>query len=324
MSDSFWQGRSVLITGAAGLLGGWLMRVLPIRGAVVTGIDNDWSGTLSRAGLATEQIVEADVRDLPAMIKALEATQASVVFHLAAQSLVGPAQQEPLETFDTNVMGTAVTLEACRQSGTVEVVVAASSDKAYGDASGVPYTEEMPVKSGNPYAASKAAGDLVAESYALSYGMPVAITRCGNLYGGRDTNWSRLVPGTIKSLLEGERPVIRSDGTFVRDWLYIEDCLDGMIALAMVLAKEPTVRGQAFNFASEQRHSVLEVVGMIAGEMGSSLEPVILDAAVGEIPDQRVSSARARELLGWMPSHTIEEGLRKTIEWYRGHREALA
>ena len=317
--SEFWQGRSVLVTGAAGLLGGWVSRRLSGAGARVLGLDIDWPHAAPvLEGDAGIERVDGDVRDRSTMDRVLHEGVDTVV-HLAAQAIVGPANLGPVETFEHNIMGTWVTLEACRQAPQVRAVVVASSDKAYGDHGGVAYEESMALLGRHPYDASKTCTDVLAQTYGESYGLPVAITRCGNMYGGGDTEWSRIVPGTIKSALWGERPVIRSDGHFVRDYFFVDDAADGALQLARAVREGSVGPGEAFNFGADERLSVLEIVGRILRLMDSDLDPEVRDEAVNEIPEQRVSARKAHEVLGWQPAHTIEEGLVDTIDWYRAY-----
>ena len=253
------------------------------------------------------------------MDRALRDEAIDTVVHLAAQAMVGPANEDPVKTFEHNILGTWVTLDACRRRPEVTGVVVASSDKAYGDHGGVPYTEEMALLGRHPYAASKTCTDVLAQTYAESFELPVAITRCGNMYGGGDTEWSRIVPGTIRSVLRGERPEIRSDGQFVRDYFFVEDAADGVIALAEVVTTRPDIRGEAFNFGADARLSVREIVERILRLMGSDLEPDVRNEAVNEIREQRVSAQKAHDALGWSPSHSVDEGLARTVDWYRGY-----
>lgn len=320
----FWEGRSVLVTGAAGLLGGWVVSELVSRGARVTALDIDWKKQRATTWVDTVNIVEGDVRDRSGFHGHLLESRARTVIHLAAQTLVGPANEDPVATFEHNIMGTWVVLESCRLSSLVDSVVAASSDKAYGDASGVAYEEEMPLAAMHPYAVSKAAGDLVSRTYAETYGTAVVVSRCGNLFGGGDLNWSRIIPGTIRSVIKQERPVIRSDGTFIRDYLYVKDGAGGILVLAEAVSTKPGLKGMAFNLASEQRLSVIEVIRKILASMDSDLEPIILDEAVNEIKDQRVGADKAREVLGWEAHWAFDDALKETIDWYRSHEELLA
>jgi CDP-glucose 4,6-dehydratase len=315
----FWDGRSVLVTGAAGLLGGWVCRKLADAGARVGGLDIDWPhGTVLDKGDPVRRI-DGDVRDRGTMDRVLQEEAIDTVIHLAAQAMVGPANEDPVETFEHNILGTWVTLDACRRRPEVTGIVVASSDKAYGDHAGKPYEEGSALLGRHPYAASKACTDVLAQTYAESFDLPVAITRCGNMFGGRDTEWSRIVPGTIRSVLKGERPVIRSDGRFIRDYFFVEDAADAVLALAEAVATRPEIRGEAFNFGADARLSVLEIVERILRLMDSDLEPDVRNEAVNEIPEQRVSAQKAHEALGWSPAHSLDEGLARTVDWYRDY-----
>jgi CDP-glucose 4,6-dehydratase len=263
--------------------------------------------------------VPGDVRDGAIVERLLTTERIDTVIHLAAQTLVGPALADPIGTFRDNVEGTWTLLEACRQLGTVDRIVVASSDKAYGDAGGRPYRETMALRPDHPYDSSKAMADLLGHTYAHSYAMPIAITRCANLYGGGDVNWSRIVPGTIRSILRGESPVIRSDGTFLRDYLFVRDAAIGVLVLADAVGRRPELRGEAFNFAAGQRLTAHQMVLRILRVMRSSLEPTILGTARNEVPVQRVSAARARRELGWRPQVTLASGLAETVAWYEDH-----
>jgi CDP-glucose 4,6-dehydratase len=240
-----------------------------------------------------------------------------VVFHLAAQTIVGIANRNPVSTFSTNIEGTWSLLEACRRSPKVLSIVVASSDKAYGDQEHLPYDETMPLQGRHPYDVSKSCADLIAQTYATSYNLPVAITRCGNFYGGGDLNWNRVVPGTIRSIIRGERPVVRSDGNFVRDYFYIEDGAAAYMLLAERVASYAALRGQAFNFSNESQVSVLEMVELILRKMKSSLRPEVLNQASNEIRHQFLSAERARTALHWRPQFTLDSGLDRTLAWYR-------
>ena len=318
-----WRDRVVLVTGAAGLLGRSITRELVARGANVVGLDLAWVARRppSEASLTA---VPGDVRDRSATEALLRRERVDTVIHLAAQTLVGPALEAPAETFSHNVEGTWALLEACRVQGSVQRIVVASSDKAYGDAGGRPYKEEMALRPRHPYDTSKAMADLLAQTYAHTYGLPVAITRCANLFGGGDLNWSRIVPGTIRSVVRDERPVIRSDGTFLRDYLFVRDAAIGALVLADAVGRRPEVRGEAFNFAAGHRLTALEMVRRILRVMRSPLEPTILAAPLREVPVQRVSALRARRELGWQPRVTLTDGLRQTVDWYRSYLETSA
>ena len=317
---AFWLDRPTLVTGATGLVGGWLVRKLLAEGADVVCLIRDWvpQSELVRAGLLERvKVVRGDIRDQATMERTLGEYEVDTVFHLAAQTIVGIANRNPISTFETNVAGTWVLLEACRRSPSVHQIVVASSDKAYGSHEVLPYSEDAPLMGRHPYDVSKSAADLIAQSYGATYDLPVAITRCGNFYGGGDLNWSQLVPGTIRSVVRGQRPVIRSDGQFVRDYFYAEDGAAANMVLAEHLADDPSLRGQAFNFSNETQVTVLELVRQILALMGSDLEPDVRNEARNEIRQQYLSAAKARELLGWEPLVTLDEGLRRTIAWYR-------
>ena len=320
MNADFWRDRPTFVTGGSGLLGSWLVRRLVDLGADVVCLLRDWvpQSELVRGGLLDRvRVVRGDVRDQALLERALGEYEISAVLHLAAQTIVGVANRNPLATFETNVGGTWALLEACRRSPTVRAVVVASSDKAYGDHGSMAYDEETPLAGRHPYDASKACADTVAQSYAATFGLPVAVTRCGNLYGGGDLNWNRLIPGTIRSVLRRERPVIRSDGTLVRDYFYVEDGVDAYLLLAERLGGDSGLAGEAFNFSDERRISVLDLTRTILGRMESDLEPVVLNQARHEIPHQSLVAAKARTRLGWSPAFTLEQGLDRTIGWYR-------
>jgi len=261
--------------------------------------------------------VRGDIVDRDLIERTLGEYEVEVVFHLAAQTIVGIANRNPVSTFSTNIEGTWNLLEACRRSPKVSSIVVASSDKAYGDQEHLPYTETMPLQGRHPYDVSKSCADLIAQTYATSYNLPVAITRCGNFYGGGDLNWNRVVPGTIRSAIRGERPVVRSDGKFVRDYFYIEDGAAAYMLLAERLASYTALRGQAFNFSNESQISVIEIVELILKKMNSSLRPEVLNQASNEIRHQYLSAERARSVLNWKPQFTLDSGLDRTLAWYR-------
>jgi CDP-glucose 4,6-dehydratase len=317
---SFWRDRSVLVTGGTGLLGSWLVKQLIENGASVVCLVRDWvpQSELVRSG-RIEQVntVRGDITDRDLIERALGEYEVEIVFHLAAQTIVGIANRNPVSTFSTNIEGTWNVLEACRRSPKVASIVVASSDKAYGDQEQLPYDETMPLQGRHPYDVSKSCADLLAQSYAASYNLPVAITRCGNFYGGGDLNWNRVVPGTIRSIMRKERPIVRSDGKFVRDYFYIEDGAAAYMLLAERLASNPALRGQAFNFSNESQVSVIDIVELILRKMQSSLHPEVLNRASNEIRHQFLSAARARTVLDWQPRFTLESGLDRTLEWYR-------
>jgi CDP-glucose 4,6-dehydratase len=315
-----WLDRPTFVTGGTGLLGGWLVRRLVDHGADVVCLVRDSvpQCELVRTGLVHRvKVVRGDVCDGPLLERVLGEYEIRSVFHLAAQTIVGIANRNPVSTFESNVRGTWALLEAARRSPTVAQVVLASSDKAYGDHEVLPYEEDAPLQGRHPYDVSKSCSDLIGQAYAATYGLPVAITRCGNFYGGGDLNWNRLVPGTIRAALRGERPVVRSDGQFVRDYFYVEDAAAAYMLLAERLAERPELAGRAFNFSTETQVTVLELVGRILSQMASTLEPEVRNEAVNEIRRQYLSARRAREVLGWRPLFSLDEGLARTIEWYR-------
>ena len=317
-NGDFWRDRPVLITGATGLVGAWLVKRLIAAHVEVVCLIRDWipQSELVAAGLIEKvRTVRGDVRDQSLLERILGEYEVRTVFHLAAQTIVPVANRNPVATFETNIGGTWALLEACRRSPLVGQVVIASSDKAYGDQERLPYDETTPLQGRHPYDVSKSAADLIAQSYAVTYGLPVGVTRCGNFYGGGDLNWSRIVPGTIRSVLRGQRPVIRSDGKSVRDYFYVEDGAAAYTFLVEKMAEDRELSGRAFNFSNQEPLSVLEVVQRIIRLMGSDLEPEIKNEASNEIRDQYLSAARAREL-GWKPLFDLDQGLQRTVNWY--------
>ena len=320
--SSFWSHRRVFVTGATGLLGSWLVDDLVARGADVVCLVRDWvptSALVTSGTLARTTVVSGDLLDYAVLLRALNEYELDTVFHLGAQAIVGAASRSPLSTFESNVRGTWNLLEACRMcAALVQRIVVASSDKAYGAHETQPYTEDMALRGGVPHDASKACADLVALSYAHTYRTPVAITRCGNLFGGGDLNYSRLIPGTIRSVLFDEAPVIRSTGTFKRDYFYIADAVAAHLTLAEYIASKG-LGGEAFNIGNEQPLSALDVVNAVLRVTGSSLVPVVLDHTDSEIPSQFLDCSKARTILGWRPHFTFDDALRETVAWYRKH-----
>lgn len=315
-----WQQRPVFVTGGAGLVGNALVDELVGLGAsVVVLIRDDVPSALQEWNpvMATVTKVHGKLEDQALMERILGEYDIKTVFHLAAQAIVGVANRNPVSTFESNIQGTWSLLEACRRSPLVEQVVVASSDKAYGEQPVLPYTEDMPLLARNPYDMSKAATDMLAQTYAHTYGMNVAIARCGNFFGEGDFNWSRIVPGTVRSILKGEPPVLRSDGTLIRDYFYVRDGAHAYRVLAEHLALHPEIRGEAFNFSTDKEVSVIDLTNLILKLMKSDLKPVIQNNAPNEILKQNLSSKKAREVLGWTPQYTLEDGLKRTIEWYR-------
>jgi CDP-glucose 4,6-dehydratase len=315
-----WSGTPVFITGGSGVIGSWLTRSLVEEGADVTLLlpELDHRSELFRGGIADNtRIVMGRLEDFDVVEQVVAVHEPEVIFHLGAQTLVEPALRAPLGTFESNVRGTYHVLEAARRNADVtRGVVVASSDKAYGDTNGVPYTESMPVQSGSPYETSKATADLIAQSYAQTYGLPVTIARLGNVFGGGDLNWSRLVPGTIRSLLLDRTPEIRSDGTYVRDFLYVKDAAEAYLSLGRSL-EVTDVAGKAFNFSAGSPMTVMDAYAAICRAAGREAEPQILDRARAEIKDQRLDTSVATQILGWKPSHPFDDALVETVEWYR-------
>lgn len=320
-TNGFWLDRSTLVTGATGLVGGWLVDCLVACGADVVCLVRDWVPQCEfvRAGLdQRSKVVRGDVCDQPLLERILGEFEIDTVIHLAAQTIVGVANRNPASTFSSNIGGTWALLEACRRSPTVKQIVLASSDKAYGEHENLPYNEETPLQGAHPYDVSKSCADLIARSYARTFGLPVVVTRCGNFYGGGDLNWNRVVPGTIRSVFRNQPPIIRSDGQFVRDYFYVKDGAAAYMLLAEALAKDPRLSGEAFNFSNETQLTVIDVVDRILHMMGSGLRPVIRNEANNEIRRQYLTAAKARHVLDWRPKFTLDQGLRETIAWY-GH-----
>ena len=318
--SGFWRDRPTFVTGATGLVGAWLVKRLVAEGADVTCLVRDWvpRSELAATGLLERvNVVRGDVRDQVLLERAIGEYETDTVIHLAAQTIVGIANRNPVSTFETNVAGTWALLEACRRSPRVKQVVLASSDKAYGDHEKLPYGEDAPLHGTHPYDVSKSCADLIGQSYARSFGLPVVITRCGNFYGGGDLNWNRIIPGTIRSVLRGERPVIRSDGTYVRDYFYVEDGANAYTTLAEALAARPELAGEANNFSNEIQVTVLDLVQRILKLMGSALEPDVRNEASNEIRHQYLDASRARVMLKWAPLFTLDQGLQHTVSWYR-------
>ena len=319
-SSSFWNDRPTLVTGGTGLLGGWLVKRLLTLGANVVCVIRDTvpQSELMRSGAIDRvNVVRGDVCDRVFLERVLGEYEIDTVMHLAAQTIVGIANRNPISTFETNIAGTWQMLEACRHSPTVKQIVMASSDKAYGDCETLPYVETTPLQGLHPYDVSKSCADLIAQAYGHTYKLPVAITRCGNFYGGGDLNWNRIIPGTIRSILRNEAPIIRSDGSFIRDYIYGEDGAAAYILLAEHLASNSSLYGQAFNFSNETQVTVLDLVGRTIELMDSDLQPIVQNQASNEIQHQFLDATKAKEILGWMPEFTLDRGLEKTIAWYR-------
>lgn len=321
VNDRLWNGRKVLVTGATGMLGSWLIKALLARGAYVVGLilDQDSQSELFRSGdIGRIHAVSGRLEDYSAVERAINHHEVETVFHLGAQTIVGSAHRAPLATFEANIRGSYHLLEACRRhSGLVKRVVVASSDKAYGAQKKLPYREDMPLEGRFPYEVSKSCTDLLAQSYAVSYGLPVAVVRCGNIFGGGDLNWSRVIPGAIKAFLHDETFVIRSNGKYIRDYVFVENVCDVYLKLAENM-ESSKVRGQAFNYSSEEPLSVLRIVKAVGQAMGKKNPPVkILDEARGEIFSQYLSAEKVRRVLKYKDRVSLKDGLSQTVAWYR-------
>lgn len=319
---STWRDRNVFVTGGSGLLGSWMVETLTRNGASPVCLLRDWvpASRLWSEGLMDRvNVVRGSLEDRDLLIRTLNEYEIDTVFHLGAQTIVGTASRSPISTFEANILGTWNVLEACRLSPKlIRRIVVASSDKAYGEHPTLPYREDAPLQGRFPYDVSKSCADLISLSYWHTYRLPIAVTRCGNLYGGGDLNFNRLVPGTIRSVLRGDRPVIRSDGSFVRDYFYVRDAVEAYLQLAERM-DDPAFHGQAFNFGTETPMSVLEMVAVLLERLGASeLEPVILGEATHEIPRQYLDCAKARSQLGWRSRYALADALDETIAWYRG------
>lgn len=318
--DNFWRGRRVFVTGCTGFLGSWLTAALLDRGAAVTGLIRalEPESQLVRTGLIGRiDRIAGDLLDYDLLKHTLKDRAIDTVFHLAGQTIVGVANREPVATFEINIRGTWMLLEAVRQTPTVRGVVVASSEKAYGEQANLPYREDYPLQGRHPYEVSKSCADLIAQSFAHTFGLAIAVTRCSNLFGGGDLNWNRLIPGTIRSVLNGEPPVLRSDGSFRRDYLYVADAVCGYLMLAEKLT-EPHVRSFPFNIGSGRGVSAIEVARTIISlSEYTELEPIILDEVKHEILDEYLDPGKAKQAFGWEPQYTLASGLKETMAWYR-------
>lgn len=316
---AFWSGRSVAVTGATGFLGSNLVATLVDLGSRVVILQRDavprrpeldrWQGQVS--------VVHGDLVDLGTMERFFGDYQVETAFHLAAQTQVGVANDNPLSTFEANIRGTWTLLEAAQRTPRLNQIVVASSDKAYGSQPILPYSEDMALLGVHPYDVSKACTDMISQTYNRCFGLPVCVTRCGNIFGPGDTNTARLVPGTVLSVLQGERPVIRSDGTMTRDYLYVMDCVTAYLQLAETMDTDSAVIGQTFNFSNEEPMTVIELVAAIQRVAGTNLQPDIRATARNEINHQFLSAAKARQILKWEPSYSLDDGLALTISYYR-------
>lgn len=320
-NEGFWREKKVFVTGATGILGSWLVRYLLDQHAYIIALirDVDPQSDLYRSNnISRVSVVNGELEDINSLNRAINEYEIDTVFHLGAQTIVGRAYRSPLETFESNIRGTYNLLEACRKYPEfIRRIVIASSDKAYGHSGKLPYTEDMPLNGRHPYEVSKSCADMIAQTYHHTYGLPVAIARCGNIYGGGDLNWSRIVPGTIRSFIYGLPAIIRSDGYYVRDYLYVKDAVHAYMQLAEHLSDD-RIRGAAFNFSTESPCDVINIVKKIRILMNCShLEIKILDSAEGELRAQYLSAKLARSLLDWQPSYDLDTGLGETIDWYR-------
>lgn len=314
-----WATRRVLVTGATGMVGSWMVKRLVREGAYVVALvrDSDTQSELWRSGaISSINVVNGRLEHYVDVERAVNEHEVDTIFHLGAQTIVGTAHRSPMQTLEANVAGTWHVLEVARvHAGLVRCVVVASSDKAYGEKP-LPYTEDMSLDGRAPYEVSKSCTDLITTSYAVTYGVPATTARCGNIYGGGDLNWSRIVPGTLRSLIRGEQPVLRSDGTFLRDYVYVEDVVDAYLTLAEQV--EGVTPGAAFNFSDESPMSVMQIYRAVCTAFGTAdVEPAVLGEAKDEIKDQYLSAEKARRELGWKPSYGLEAGLAQTAEWYR-------
>jgi CDP-glucose 4,6-dehydratase len=320
--DATWGQRRVLVTGATGLLGGWLVRDLVQRDADVVAIVRD---SVPRTFVEEEDLLgritvcHGDVCDASLVARVMAEYEVQTVFHLAAQTIVPIANRSPVSTFETNVAGTWTVLEQARLIDGVGEVLVASSDKAYGQSDQLPYRESHPLQGRTPYDVSKSCADLIAQAYAHTFGLNVCVVRCGNLFGGGDRNFNRLVPGVIRDVISGRRPLLRSDGSPIRDYIYVEDAARAYVELAAAMRSDPSLRGTPFNFSLESPVPALELVRMILEIMGSQLEPDILSTSSGELAEQYLDASAAHDRLGWQPEVTLREGLARTVDWYTSH-----
>lgn len=322
--DNFWTDKNVFITGGTGLVGSWLIKTLLEKKARVVVLirDQDPHSELIRSkAIEKTSVVNGCLEDITAIERAINEHEVDTVFHLGAQTIVGTALRCPIATFEANIRGTYHLLDVCRlQKNLVKRIVIASSDKAYGSSAILPYTEDMSLKGEHPYDVSKSCADLLSSCYFHTYGLPLAIARCGNIFGGGDLNWSRIIPGTIRSFLNGTSPEIRSNGLYTRDYIYVQDVVRAYLTLAEQLENN-NITGQSFNFGPNRPYTVLEIVNTIQTLMHcQDIKPRILNQAKAEIRDQTLCSKKAENLLGWTPSYTLEKGLIESIQWYESYK----
>ena len=317
--ETNWADKNVLITGVQGFLGSWLCKNLVDRKAKVVGLTRDLVSNSNFYIMDLDKkttLVKGDVADYHTVERIMNEYDIEVVFHIAAQPIVGIANRSPLSTFESNIKGTWTVLEAVRNSKTVQAIVTASSDKAYGTQKELPYKENARLHGLHPYDVTKSCSDLLAQTYHNTYGLPVGITRCGNFYGGGDLNFSRIIPDTIRSLFHNKRPVIRSNGKYIRDYIYVKDVANAYLILAEKL-KNQKIRGHAFNFSNETPINVIDLVSKIIKLYGKpNLKPKVLNIVKSEILNQYLSSEKARNMLGWNPIYSLDDGLKETIQWY--------
>ena len=319
-SNTYWSDKRVLVTGASGMVGSWLTRWLSESGAYTVAFiaDTDPQSELIRSGTINEiNVINGRLENYDDIERAINNHEVDSIFHLGAQPIVGAADRAPRHTFESNIQGTWNLLDACRTlTPLVKRIVVASSDKAYGTQSVLPYTEDMSMNGDHPYEVSKSCTDLISTTYARTYGTPVTIARCGNIYGGGDLNWNRIIPGTFRALLRGEQPILRSDGTFIRDYLHVDDVVSAYLALGENSDK-PEFAGHGFNFSDESPLTVMQIFSAICEAAGkSNTKPVVLNEATGEIKDQYLDSTKAREVLGWHARVSLQDGLKKSFSWY--------
>jgi CDP-glucose 4,6-dehydratase len=318
----FWKHRRVFVTGGTGLVGSWLVKALLKKKADVVVLVRDWvpSSILLSENLQKKfTVVRGDLSDSNFLKRVLNEYEIKSVFHLAAQTIVPIANKNPLSTFESNIQGTWNLLEACRVVKSADSIIIASSDKAYGDVSTLPYKEDMPLNAVFPYDVSKACKDMIAACYAKSFNLPICVTRCGNFFGGGDLNWNRIIPGSIRAIFNGQPPIIRSDGTLIRDYIYVEDAVDAYLTLSRALSEQPHLRGEVFNFSNKTQKTVLEIIVSLLFIMKSPLTPFIEGNNNGEIKAQYLDSSKAQKLLNWQAQFGLEQGLQETVTWYQNY-----